>query len=60
MNDIRARLEALTDAELNDLRLRVIPRLLRERVAAARAAEWDDHEADYQAQEQAARAGRGA
>lgn len=57
MIEVLALLDALTDAELNRLRLDVIPRRLRQRVAAARAAEFDEYTRDYEAQKKAAAKG---
>lgn len=48
--ELLAILDALPTADLHRLRLDTIPRLLRERVADDRAAEYAAHQAEYEAQ----------
>lgn len=55
MAEIIALLDALSAADLNRLRLDVIPRLLRERVAGERAAEFAAYTKDYEAQKKGAK-----
>jgi hypothetical protein len=55
VGELIAMLDRLPAADLNRLRLDTIPRLLRERVAADRAAEFDAYTADYEAQKKAAK-----